>query len=388
VRRYVIAAFAARLADAMWIAPVLLVLDRTGSAGLAGLTLSAATLPTLVTAPLIGAWLDARGHRRAAIAGNQLVLAGALLAATAAPRCAPVFTLAAGMTQPLVTGGFSSMVPALAGDRARAASADSMTYSIAGVAGPGIAGLAAAAAGPTAAVLGQIAIALAALAPLAALPPAVDGRPAAPGRLGPAMRRGLAHLATVPPLRAVTVATVLEQLPGGLMSVLAAPLAVALGSGRSSGGLLLAAVGAGAAAGAPLLPALRRGRRGLVALVLAGVLAEAAGLALLGGAPGLGLGLAAAALTGVPQGLAIAALFAARAEWSPPELRAQVFTSAAGLRTGVYAAGAALAGPALALAGARGATELAAACGGAAALAGLSAARCAGPRPPAGTSAG
>jgi MFS family permease len=263
-----------------------------------------------------------------------------------------------------------------------------MTYSIAGVAGPGVAGLAAAAAGPAAAVLGQIGIALIALAPLAALPGAVDGRPVAGGRLGPAMRRGLVHLATVPPLRAVTVATVLEQLPGGLMSVAAAPLAVALGSGSSSGGLLLAAVGAGAAIGAPLLPALRRGRSGLVALVLAGVLAEAAGIALLGGAPGLALGLAAAALTGVPQGLAIAALFAARAEWSPPELRAQVFTSAAGLRTGVYAAGAALAGPALALAGARGATELAAGAGAAAALAGLSAARCAGPRRPAGTSAG
>src|SRR3954451_6659249 len=137
MRRYLLAAFAGRLADAMWIAPVLLVLDRTGSAGLAGLTLSAATLPTLVTAPLIGAWLDARGHRRATIAVNQVVLAGALVAATAAPRCAPAFTLAAGLTQPLVTGGFSSMVPALAVDRARAASADSMTYSIAGVAGPG-----------------------------------------------------------------------------------------------------------------------------------------------------------------------------------------------------------------------------------------------------------
>jgi MFS family permease len=188
--RYVVAAFAARLADAMWIAPVLLVLGRTGSAGLAGLTLSAATLPTVVTAPLIGAWLDAHGHRRATIAVNQLVLAGALAATAAAPQYAPAFTLAAGLTQPLVTGGFSSMVPALAADRARAASADSMTYSIAGVAGPGLAGLAAATAGPAAAVVGQAVIALAALVPLAALPPAVDGRPVPGARIGPAMRPG------------------------------------------------------------------------------------------------------------------------------------------------------------------------------------------------------
>jgi hypothetical protein len=40
-------------------------------------------------------------------------------------------------------------------------------------------------------------------------------------------------------------------------------------------------------------------------------------------------------------------MFSVRARWSPPHLHAQVFTSAAGLRTGLYALGAALAGPAL-----------------------------------------
>src|SRR4051794_4455140 len=114
MRRYLFAATAARLADAMWIGPVLLVLDRTGRATLAGLTLSAATLPTLVSAPLLGAWLDTHGRRRAAIAVNQVVLAGALAGVVAVPQAAPVCVLAAGLTQPLVTGGFSSMVPALA----------------------------------------------------------------------------------------------------------------------------------------------------------------------------------------------------------------------------------------------------------------------------------
>src|SRR2546430_2319371 len=147
MRRYLFAATAARLADAMWIGPVLLVLDRTGSATLAGLTLSAATLPTLVSAPLLGAWLDTHGRRR-------------------------------------VAGG---------GGRRR---------------GPGCAR---------------------------------------------ARRAGLVHPGSAPPLRAVTVASVLTQLPGGLMGVAAAPLAVALGAGRSAGGLLLAAIAAGAAAGAPLL---------------------------------------------------------------------------------------------------------------------------------------
>src|SRR3954466_1561340 len=87
--RYLAAALAAGLADAMWVGPVLLVLDRTRSAGLAGLTLSAATLPTFVSAPLIGAWLDVHGRRRAAIAVNQVVLAGALVALVALAGNAP-----------------------------------------------------------------------------------------------------------------------------------------------------------------------------------------------------------------------------------------------------------------------------------------------------------
>ena len=54
MRRCLLTAATARLADAMWLAPVLLVLERTGSASLAGLTASAALLPTLVSAPATG----------------------------------------------------------------------------------------------------------------------------------------------------------------------------------------------------------------------------------------------------------------------------------------------------------------------------------------------
>src|SRR4051794_41542955 len=93
MRRYLIAAFAGRLADAMWLAPVLLVLDRTGSAGRAGLVLSAATLPSLVTAPLIGAWLDSHPFRRGGVAGPLVVLAGGAAPPLAGP---PPPVLAAG----------------------------------------------------------------------------------------------------------------------------------------------------------------------------------------------------------------------------------------------------------------------------------------------------
>ena len=104
------------------------------------------------------------------------------------------------------------------------------------------------------------------------------------------------------------------------------------------------------------------------------------GLALLAVAPNLVLGLAVA---GAANGLTVATMFTARSRWSPPHLHAQVFTSAAGLRTGLYALGAAVAGPAIAI-GPRVATGIAAATLAAA----LSAAGASGSRRPAGRSGG
>src|SRR5258705_10513880 len=58
------AATVARLADEMFaIGVVLLILDRTDSPALAGGTVAAATLPSVVPGPGIGAWLDPTGPR-------------------------------------------------------------------------------------------------------------------------------------------------------------------------------------------------------------------------------------------------------------------------------------------------------------------------------------
>src|SRR4051812_31342787 len=249
MRHYLIAAFAARLADAMWLAPVLLVLDRTGSAGQAGLVLSAATLPALVTAPLIGAWLDSHPHRRAAIAAHLVVLAGGLAALVAGlPAIACAFV--AGLLNPFVTGGFSSMVPSL-GQDARGSALDSMTYNVAKVAGPALAG-AVTVAGPESAVALQAAIALLGIPLVLSLPAGADGV-ASQTRLWPAMRAGIGHLVRVRPLRSVTLITALGEVGWGMVSVSAPVLAVALGAERGAAGLILAAVAVGALAGAALL---------------------------------------------------------------------------------------------------------------------------------------
>src|SRR5215218_6383458 len=78
---FFLAATLARLAGEMLpVAVVLLVLDRTGNAALAGAAVAAATLPGVVTGPVLGAWLDRTAHRRAALASNQVVLGASLLA--------------------------------------------------------------------------------------------------------------------------------------------------------------------------------------------------------------------------------------------------------------------------------------------------------------------
>src|SRR4051794_41191161 len=69
---YLAAATAGRIADSMWLGVVLLVLARTHDAGLAGAIVAAATLPTLVSAPLIGAWLDLTAHRQAALPAHEV----------------------------------------------------------------------------------------------------------------------------------------------------------------------------------------------------------------------------------------------------------------------------------------------------------------------------
>jgi len=62
---FVGAATLARTSDEMFsVGVVLLVLEETGSPGLAGAAIGAATLPSILTSPLFGALLDVSGRRR------------------------------------------------------------------------------------------------------------------------------------------------------------------------------------------------------------------------------------------------------------------------------------------------------------------------------------
>src|SRR6266545_582507 len=344
---FFLAATLGRVADEMLaIAVVLLVLDRTSSPALAGATVAAASLPSVLTGPVLGAWLDRTTHRRAALAANQVLLASALVGMLLAAGRAPAWVIPA-----LAVEAGIAMLSLVAIARMRpihGAGPDPVTATSAapGGAGPG--------------------------------EPAGTSRPSGAGAdgttLGSALRAGLAHLARTPVLRGVTVTTSLAMGAQGLLPIALPLLSERLGAGRGGAGYLYAAQELGAITGALLAvrvaaswPAER--------VVIGGTVLGAAGTAGLALVPTFPLAVAVVAVTGLAAGPAFAALFAVRQQWSPPSLRGQIFTTGASLKIGAYAIGAALAGPAVTGTGPRGAIVATAAAELAAVLTGLAASR-------------
>jgi MFS family permease len=359
---FLLAATLARLASEMFpVAAVLLVLDRTGRPGLAGAVVAATTLPAVVTGPVLGAWLDRTRRRRLALATNQVLLAASLLGILAAAGRAPggvLLALAAlaGLTGPLATGGYTSMIPVLVPGPllARANALEATSFNTAAIAGPAVAGAVAAGAGPARAVLAEAALAALALPAIALLPRVAAPAGADPAPLAATIRQGLALLARTPVLRGVTVATAVGMGGTGLLTLALPFWAERLGAGRAGAGYLWAALEAGAIAGA-LAAARPTAAWPPQRVVLAGLGLFGLGVVVWPLAPSFPAALALVALAGLAEGPAFAATFATRQRWSPPALRGQIFTTAASLKLGAFAVGSALAGPAVAGAGVGGA---------------------------------
>jgi predicted MFS family arabinose efflux permease len=365
---FYLAATLARLASEMFtVAVVLLVLARTGRPALAGAVVAASTLPSVVSGPLLGAWLDRTGRRRTALASNQVLLAASLLAILAAAGRAPGWALlllaaAAGVTAPMATGGFTSMVPALVPERllARANALEAASFNSAAIAGPALAGAVAAAVGPAAAVGLEAALAVLALLAITRLPAVARVAAHAASSLADTIRQGLRHLARTPPLRGVTVATAVAMGGLGLLTLALPFLAERLGAGQAGAGYLWAALEAGGMAGA-LAAARWQGAWQPQRVVLAGLALQGLVMASWPLAGSFPVALLLVALAGLVEGPAFAALFATRQRYTPPGLRGQIFTTGASLKVGAFAVGSALAGPAVTLGGVGGALLLVAA---------------------------
>ena len=360
---FALAATVVRVSMEMFsVAVVLLLLARTGSAALAGATVAAITFPSLVSGPLLGAWLDLTGKRRVIMLLDQAILVIALVAilivAGHGPNwLVPLIALGPGITHPLSFGGFTSLIPVLVPEELLppANAIEGASFNVALIAGPALAGIVAAAFGAAAAVEAEAVMSAAGLLMIAALP-VLDTEPHDRHHsLLAIVREGLSLLGRARVLRAITASAALYMAGTGLLTV-AFPFFAAhdLGAGKSAAGALWAAFAAGSALGALLGPRLMS--RFAPERVIVGSIAGFGVIALLWPLAGsLPPALALVALAGIADGPGLTATFAVRQEQVPADLYGQVFSTASSLKIGSFAIGSALAGPLVVAIGARGA---------------------------------
>jgi len=351
--RFVSAATLARVSDEMFsVGVVLLILDRTGSAGLAGATVAALTFPSLVSGPLLGAWLDLTGRRRALMVIDQAVIASVLVALVLlvghAPHwLIPLVVIPAGITYPLSFGGFTSMIPSLVpGELLPPANAlETSSFNAALVVGPALAGTLSAVVTPATPLVVEAVLALAALVLIVRIPGLDRAPERRPDRtIWSVAGDGLRMIVSVPQLRAVTAAAAFGMCGLGLLTVAFPLFAVEhLGSERSAAGYMWAAFAVGSTLGALSLVRIQR-RFPPERIVLAGY--AVFGLLMLTWplAGALPVFLVLVALAALVDGPALAAQFGTRQQHVPPSLYGQVFTTAVGIKVGSFSVGAALGG--------------------------------------------
>ncbi|MFL5884653.1 MAG: MFS transporter [Thermoleophilaceae bacterium] len=366
--RFLLAATPARVADEMFsVAVVLLVLERTGDAALAGGVVAAITLPSLITAPLLGAWMDLRGKRRRLMLIDQALATAVLIALVlmighAAVPLVILVVLCAGVTWPLSYGGFTSLIPTIVPDRLLipANAIETTTLNVALILGPALAGIVSAVWSPAAALLVEAALTFVAGILIFRLP-GIDG---GPRRQADSLLRvagdGLRLLVAQPVLRGVSLAGGLGLLGIGFLTV-AFPFFCSdvLGVDRSNAGNLWAAFALGSTVGALGLVRLQRRwaseRIVLWALAIFGVLMLSWPLA-----HSLAVALVLVSVASIADGPGLSATFAVRQQTVPRDLQGQVFTTAAGIKVGMFALGSGLAGAIVTGLGARPAIVIAA----------------------------
>ena len=351
VRRYLIAATLARAGDEMVaFTLVVLVLERTGRPGLAGLAAGAYAFPAVLTGPLLGTWLDRTTRRRTALALNQAVLGATVLGLLGVVGHTPVWVTpllaaVAGVTLPMVSGGFSSMLPALvpAARLPRVNSLDAASFGLATICAPATAATVASVVSVEAAAMTIVGLTVLSMLAISRLPMLTSSSTPVAGRFLGSVADGLLHLLRTPPLRGSTVASTLALGATGALMVTLPVHVAGLDRPAAASGYLWTAFEIGS-----ILTALLAGHllgRWRPERVVAGAVALA-GLTVLSWplAQDFVVLIALAAVTGLVEGAMMPAMLTARQVYSPPELQGRVSTTAASLRLGVMAIGQVLGG--------------------------------------------
>ncbi|MGV9325180.1 MFS transporter [Streptosporangium sandarakinum] len=347
---------------------LLLGLSATGSVTVASSLLAGLTISSAVGGPVFGALLDRSPRPGRMLAGALAAYAAGLLVILLALGHVPTPVLVgvavlAGVLGPALTGGWTAQLPLVAGkaDLRRGSALDGLTYNVASLSGPALAGALATAAGAPAAVAVSIGLVLLAVPAAWTLPARPSAREDAKGasEAGDARERpergaereplwrdltaGLSAITRHPRLRRATLTTTVSFAGAGVLTVCAPLLGTRLTGESGYGTLLLSALAASALVANMVLA--RRPPAVPDRVILLGTLPIAAGSALAAAAGSPATAVVAAVLAGLGQGPQLIAVLAVRHRDAPERLRGQVFTTAASLKISAFAVGSAVAGP-------------------------------------------
>ncbi|MEV4806194.1 MFS transporter [Nonomuraea sp. NPDC049421] len=343
IRSYLAGAVAARAGDEMS-GPALMLAGFavTGSATDATSLLAGITAAAAVGGPLLGALLD-----RAARPGRLLACALALYAAGLGVilmglghlpiAISVVIALFTGLLGPALSGGWTAQLPRVVppAGLSRANAFDAMTFSVASLAGPALAGGVAELLGAPAAVV--VAVALIGFAVPSAW--TLPARP--PSREAGSLPAGARVMIANRPLFRATLVSVICCTAEGMLVGCLPLLGLRVLGDADRGALLLSCAAAGALAANAVLA---RRPRSPDTVVWASALLQAAAFAL-AAVDHAAVLVAAMLLVGIGQGPQLTALFAIRHREAPERLRSQIFTTGASLKITGFALGAAIAGP-------------------------------------------
>ncbi|MFG2368222.1 MFS transporter [Streptomyces mirabilis] len=352
LRLYLAGAVAARAGDEMS-GPALMLTGfaLSGSSTAASSLLAGITISAAVGGPVLGALLD-RAGRPGRLLAVALVLYAAglgmiLLGLGRMPFAVIILiAVATGLLGPALSGGWTAQLPRMVlGDHLpRANTLDAMTFSVASLAGPALAGGVAEALGaPTAVVVsvGLIALAL----------PAAWKLPSRPGRARRArttslisdLAAGTRVIFGRPSLARATLTSVVSCIAQGMLTVCIPLLGERVLGGAGRGAVLLSCAAISALVANAVLSRFPPSAAPDT-IIWASALVQAAALALATWRQPVVL-IVAVLIAGIGEGPQLAALFAIRHREAPEHLRAQIFTTGASLKITGFALGAAVAGP-------------------------------------------
>jgi MFS family permease len=300
---------------------------------------------------VLGAWLDITRSRRALMALDLLTgsaaLFGLLLVAGHGPEWTlPLLGLAYGVTSPLSTGAYRSVLPELVAPELlpRANTMEATSINLAYIIGPAVAGAIAGSAGPATAVEVQLGLFAVTLVMVVSAPVFELRSAERPPDLIASVVGGLRALWTIVPLRALSAASLFSVMGWGALNVGFPAYAILIGAGAHASGYLWAGLSLGSVVSAFAF-ARFAARLSTITLMAGSSVAMACSAALWPLADNLAVALVLVTLTGVLEGPALAAFFTVRQRYTPPQLRGQVFSTVGSFTLAGVAIGSGVAGP-------------------------------------------